>query len=84
MPVTGSIRSNPNRKTERMGPYRYKTVHVNGGVFSSVRKQIERIQQVIDEHVTVGWELQEYHPVPTALVWQWNVLIFRKPRPKED
>lgn len=67
-----------------MGPYKYKTVQVNGGVFGSVRKQIELIQQVIDEHVTVGWELQEYHPIATAFVWQWNVLIFRKPRPRED
>lgn len=62
-----------------MGPFQYKTVYVNIGVFSSPRKGAEKIQAEIERHVPIGWELFEYHPIQTAFAWNWNILIFRKP-----
>ena len=69
--------------TTKEGPY--GTIQIQngvvngGGVFGTPTTQVERIQRSIDEHVTDGWELFVYHPVQTALVWKWNILIFRKP-----
>ena len=62
-----------------MGPYSYKTVLVTLGTFSSAEDAMSRIQAAIDEHVADGWELFEFRPVPLAINWKWNVLIFRKP-----
>lgn len=62
-----------------MGPYFYKTVLVTIGTFSSADVATSRIQASIDEHVADGWELFEFRPVPLAMTWKWNVLIFRKP-----
>lgn len=64
------------------GPYAYKTVAVTSGTFSSAKRAAHDIQDVVDEHVRHGWELFECSPVPTALIWKWNLLIFR--RPSED
>lgn len=63
-----------------MGPYAYKTVSVSIGTFCSLRRGAEKIQRVIDEHVREGWEVFEYHPLQTAVVWNWNIVIFRKPQ----
>ena len=62
-----------------MNPYEYKTVYVNGGgLFGTTKTQVARIQQSIDDHVADGWELFQYHPVQTAFLWKWNILIFRR------
>jgi hypothetical protein len=63
-----------------MGPYEYKTAYVSIGLFGSPRNGAEKIQRAIDEHVQDGWELFEYHPVQTAFVWNWNIVIFRRAR----
>lgn len=60
-------------------PYEYKTVNVNIGIFGSPRNGVAKIQAVLDQHVQEGWELFQYNPVQTAFVWNWNVLIFRRP-----
>ena len=63
-----------------MGPFKYKTVHVNGGgVLGTPTTQVERTQRSTYKHVTGGWELFVYHSGQTALIWKWNILIFRKP-----
>ena len=62
-----------------MGPYKYKTIYLNVGMFGSPQSAVEKIQRAIDDHVNDGWDLFEYHPVQTAITWKWNVLIFRKP-----
>ena len=62
-----------------MGPYKYKTVYVDGGgLFGTTTTQVNRIQASIEMHTSEGWELFQYHPVQTALIWKWNILIFRK------
>ena len=65
-----------------MGPYEYRTVYVSIGMFGSPQRGAEKIQREIDDYVRDGWELFQYHPVQTAFVWNWNILIFRKPRQK--
>ncbi len=62
-----------------MGPYQYKTVYVSIGIFGRPVTGATKIQKKIDEHVEEGWELFEYHPIPSAFAWVWNILIFRKP-----
>ena len=64
-----------------MGPYVYKTVFVTVGAFRSGDVAVSQIQAAIDAHVADGWELFEFRPVQLAVVWRWNVLIFRKPSP---
>mgnify|MGYP001457323661 CR=1 FL=1 len=62
-----------------MQEYEYKTICVDGGgLFGTTKTQMTSIQKAIDVHVAEGWELFQYHPVQTALVWKWNVLIFRR------
>ena len=62
-----------------MGPYQYETVYLSIGLFGTPGNGAIKIQKKIDEYVERGWELFEYHPIPTAFAWKWNILIFRKP-----
>ena len=62
-----------------MGPFQYKTVFVSIGIFGKAEDGVKKIQEEIDEHVKDGWELFQYQPVHTLLVWEWNILIFRRP-----
>ncbi len=62
-----------------MGPYQYKTIYLRIGLFGAAKDAASKIQKKIDEFVEKGWELFEFHPIPTAFGWTWNILIFRKP-----
>lgn len=63
-----------------MGPYKYKTVWLKEGVFTSGERATHNIQAAIDSHVEEGWELFECHPITTATAWRWTILIFRQPQ----
>ncbi|HOX03936.1 MAG TPA: hypothetical protein P5555_16815 [Candidatus Paceibacterota bacterium] len=62
-----------------IGPYQYTTEWLKERFYTSGEAATQRIQASIDRHVQEGWELFECHPIATASVWQWTILIFRRP-----
>ena len=58
-----------------MVQYEYKTLYLSIGLFGSPQRGAEKIQCTIDQHVRDGWELFQYHPIQTAFIWKWNILI---------
>ena len=76
-PVTTAV-SRLKRKATDMVPYEYKAIHLNVPIFTTAKRAVEKIDGAIQDYASRGWELYNYHPVQTMLVWKWNVLIFRR------